>query len=90
MDAIESAQAAFSLCTRLTLRYHILDSLTVWRPVCPDTFVGRLAVSRNRAAIRATRYDLTHLSLLLQSIFIPMIGINIPLDNIHTVDTPAW
>lgn len=77
MDAIESTLAAFSLCTRLTLRYHMLDSLTVWRPICPDNFVGRLAVSRSRAAIYATSHDLTHLFVSLQSIFIPISGTNI-------------
>lgn len=46
-------------------------------------FVGRLAVRCSRAVICATSHDLTHLSSLLQSIFIPMIGINIPLGINH-------
>ena len=81
MDAMENAQAVTGLCIRPTLRYHMLGSLTVWRPVRPDTFADRLAAGCSRAAMCATRYDLTHLSVLLQSIFIPMIGINIPLDR---------
>ena len=89
MDAIENAQGVIGLCTRLTLRYHILDSLTVWRPTRPDTFVGRLVVSCNRAAINATSLDLTHLSILLQSIFIPLIGINIPLWNVN-MEGHSW
>ena len=79
MDAIENVQAVTGLCTHPALRYHMLDSLTVWRPISPDNFAGRLAASRSRAVICATSHDLTHLSILLQSIFILMIGINIPL-----------
>ena len=89
MDAIENVQAVTGLCTHPALRYHMLDSLTVWRPISPDNFAGRLAASRSRAVICATSHDLTHLSILLQSIFIPLIGINIPLWNVN-MEGHSW
>jgi hypothetical protein len=58
------------LCICLMIRYYMLDVLTVWIPVQPDTFLGRLTVGCSLVSIYATNHDHVHLFISLQSIFI--------------------